>query len=144
MNYGRIVTAAIVGTIVDGVYGFVVYGMLLAREFGRYPGVFRPMETINANIPLMAAGGLLAMFALAYMYAKGYEGGSGAVEGLRFGILLGIFVVGYIAIGNYVVMNIGRKLAVSMAVAGFVEFALVGLAIGAVYRRSGQASTARV
>jgi len=143
MNMKSVAIGAFVAWIVDMVYGFVVYGMLLASEFGRYPGVFRPMETINAHIPLMAAGGLLAMFALAYMYAKGYEGGSGAMEGLRFGILLGIFAVGYIAIGNYVVMNIGRKLAVSMAVAGFVEFALVGLAIGAVYKPSGQASPAR-
>ena len=54
MNYGRVVVAAIVGTIVDMVYGFVVYGMLLASEFGRYPGVFRPMETINAHIPNIA------------------------------------------------------------------------------------------
>ena len=143
MNMKSVTIGAFAAWIVDMVYGFVVYGMLLASEFGRYPGVFRPMEKINANIPLMAAGGLLAMFALAYMYAKGYEGGSGAMEGLRFGILLGIFAVGYIAIGNYVVMNIGRKLAVSMAVAGFVEFALVGLAIGAVYKPSGQASPAR-
>ena len=141
MNMKGVAIGAFVAWIVDMVYGFVVYGMLLASEFGRYPGVFRPMEKIN--IPLMAAGGLLAMFALAYMYAKGYEGGSGAVEGVRFGVLLGIFAVGYIAIGNYVVMNIGRRLAVYMAVAGFVEFALVGLAIGAVYKPSGPIRTAR-
>src|SRR5881628_349329 len=33
-------------------------------------------------------------------------------------------------------MNIGRKLALSMAVAGFVEFALVGLAIGVFFYQS--------
>ena len=33
MNYGRLVGAAVAATIADAVYGFLVYGMLLASEF---------------------------------------------------------------------------------------------------------------
>jgi hypothetical protein len=143
MNMTRVAIGAFVAWIVDMVYGFVVYGMLLNGQFSRYPAVFRPADTITGMMPIMAAGGLLAMFALAYMYAKGYEGGSGVMEGLRFGLLLGIFAVGYIAVGDYVVLNIGRKLALSMAAAGLVEFSLVGLAIGAVYQAPRPAGTAR-
>ena len=44
MNYGRLVLAAVVATIVDACYGFVVYGMLLTGEFARTPGVYRPMD----------------------------------------------------------------------------------------------------
>jgi hypothetical protein len=134
MNYTRLALAAVVATIVDMAYGFVVYGSLLASEFARYPGVFRPMDELNAKIPFMIAGTLAAMFALAYIYAKGYEGGSGIQEGLRFGALVGFFSAGYIAVGNYVVMNIGRRLAGSMALAGFVEWIAVGMALGLVYK----------
>ena len=35
---------------------------------------------------------------------------------------------------SYGTLNIGRKLAAIMAVAGFVEWILVGTVIGAVYR----------
>ena len=139
MNYTRLALAAVVATIVDMVYGFVVYGSALASEFGRYPDVFRPMDAINAKIPFMIVGTLVAMFAIAYIYARGYEGGSGIREGLRFGALIGFFAVGYIAVGNYVVMNIGRRLAVSMAVAGFMEWAIVGMALGVVYKRAEKA-----
>ena len=35
---------------------------------------------------------------------------------------------------NWAVLNIGRSLAVSMAAAGFVEWIVVGLVIGLVYK----------
>src|SRR5439155_14906770 len=98
----------------------------------RYPGVFRPMEAVNGNLPLMFFGTLLAMFAAAYIYAKGYEGGSGVQEGMRFGVLIGLFAVGYIAVGNYAVMNIGRRLSAYMAIAGLVEWIVIGTAMGVV------------
>jgi hypothetical protein len=111
-----------------------LYGTALAGEFGRYPGVFRSMEAVTPNLPLMAAGGLVAMFALAYIYAKGYEGGGGLQEGLRFGVVVGVFMDGYVAVGNYVVMNIGRRLSAVMAVAGLVEMIVVGVTLGLVYK----------
>src|SRR5204863_45390 len=42
MNYGRLVLAALVATIVDAVYGIVVWGMVLNGEFSRYPDIYRP------------------------------------------------------------------------------------------------------
>jgi membrane protease YdiL (CAAX protease family) len=101
------------------------------------------MDEINTKIPFMIVGTLVAMFAVAFIYAKGYEGGSGIQEGLRFGALIGLFAVGYIAVGNYVVMNIGRRLAVSMAVAGFVEWVVVGMALGVMYKPAGKTSSGR-
>ena len=143
MNYTRLALAAVVATIADMVYGFAVYGTALANEFGRYPSVFRAMDEINTKIPFMIVGTLVAMFAVAYIYAKGYEGGGGIQEGLRFGVLMGLFVVGYIAVGNYAVMNIGRRLALAMAVAGFVEWVVVGIAIGVIYKPAEKASSGR-
>jgi hypothetical protein len=118
MSYGRLALAAVVATIVDAVYGFLVYGMILAGEFGRYPGVYRSTETGQAYLPLMFVGTLIAMFAVAYIYAKGYEGGAGFQEGLRFGVLVGIFVAGAFAGVDYAVLNIGRRLAVGLVCAG--------------------------
>jgi hypothetical protein len=134
MNYTRLALAAVAATIFDAVYGFVVYGMLLAPEFGRYPGVYRSNEAGMAFLPLMFAGLLIAIVAVAVIYAKGYEGGSGAAEGARFGFLLGVFVVFAFVAVNYAVLNVGRKIAVMTAAAGFVEWLAIGLVIGLVYR----------
>jgi hypothetical protein len=134
MNYARLALAAVAATIFDAVYGFLVYGMLLAPEFARYPGVYRSNETGQAFLPLMFGGLLIAIVAVAVIYAKGYEGGSGAAEGARFGFLLGVFVVFAFAAVNYAVLNVGRKIAVMTAAAGFVEWLAIGLVIGLVYR----------
>ena len=43
---------------------------------------------------MMFAGILVAMIAAAFIYAKGYEGGAGVQEGVRFGALIGLFMAG--------------------------------------------------
>ena len=134
MNYARLALAAVAATVFDAVYGFLVYGMLLAPEFARYPGVYRSNEAGQAFLPLMFGGLLIAIAAVAIIYAKGYEGGSGAAEGARFGFLLGVFVVFAFAGVNYAVLNVGRKIAVMTATAGFVEWLAIGVVIGLVYR----------
>ena len=131
MNYGRLALAAVAATIVDGIYGFLVYGMLLSGEFGRYPSVFRASDA--QHLPVMFAGILVGMFAVSYIFAKGYEG-RGQIEGARFGVLVGILNAGYFVGTDYGILNIGRKLAVEMAAAGLIEWTLVGLAIATVYR----------
>jgi hypothetical protein len=141
MNIPRLALAAVVATIVDACYGFTVYGMLLAGNFGQYPGVYRSDAAGQAYLPLMFVGLFVAIVVATMMYAKGYEGGSGAAEGLRFGLMLGLFV--FFAFGgvNYGVLNIGRRLALYAGVAGFIEWTLIGLVIGLVYKPSQSAAT---
>ena len=134
MNYPRLVLAAVAATVFDAVYGFLVYGTAMAPEFARYPGVYRGEDTGPAYLPLMFAGLLLAILAVAYIYAKGYEGGSGVAEGARFGLLVGLFVVFAFASVNYATLNVGRKIAVMTAAAGLVEWLVIGTIIGLVYK----------
>jgi hypothetical protein len=138
MNYGRLVAAAVAGTVVDMTYGFVVYGMLLANQFAQYPGVYRPAADMS-YMPVLVAGAFVAVLAATIIYSKGYEGRSGLEEGVRFGALIGLFGVGYAAMVNYAVLNIGRRLALGMAAAGFVEWLVVGMVIGLVYKPAASA-----
>jgi hypothetical protein len=143
MNYGRLALAAVAAWLVDGIYGFIVYGNVLAGEFSRYPGVYRQPGNAEAYMPYLFAGTLFAMFVAAYIYAKGYEGGSGIQEGMRFGVLIGLLVVGYEAIVNYAILNIGRRVAGSLAIAALVEWTIAGIVIGAIYRPAVEARSRR-
>jgi hypothetical protein len=134
MNTIRFVLAALAATMVDGIYGFAVYGTALSNRFMAFPAVFRSAESGPAALPLMFAGILVGMFAVTYVYAKGYEGGRGLQEGLRFGLLIGIFHAGYFIGVLYGILNIGRGLALMMALAGLGEWLVVGCTIGLIYR----------
>jgi hypothetical protein len=133
MNYARLAMAAVAAFVFDAAYGFLVYGMALAGQFSQYPGVYRPAED-TSHLPVLFGGILIGVATATYIYAKGYEGGSGAAEGLRFGAALGVFVGGYSTLINWAVLNIGRSLAISLAAAAFVEWLLIGLIIGLVYK----------
>jgi len=136
MNYGRLVLAAVAATVVDMVYGFVVYANLLKSEFERYPEIYRSGDMQMAFTLYMVCGLLLATLVASYIYAKGYEGGSGVQEGMRFGVLIGMFAGAAYSLVNYSVMNLGRKITGEMAIAGLVEWTIIGIVIGVVYKPS--------
>ncbi len=71
---------------------------------------------------------------LAVIYAMGYRDGWGVVEGARFGALIGVFAMRAFTVHNFVNLNIGWKLTVEQSVAYFVEWVVVGVVIGLIYR----------
>jgi len=142
MSYGRLALTAVVATVVDFIYGYAVYGTLLTSEFARYPNLFRPAEAQVSFLPMMFVGFLIGMLAIVWMYAKGYEGGNGIQEGMRFGFLVAVFMIAYVVAGNYAVMNIGRRISAYLALAALVEWLIVGMTIGAVYRPASTADRA--
>lgn len=144
MNLARVVAAGVAATVWDSIYGFCVYGILLAPEFERYPNVYRSADVGQSYLPLMFAGILVAMIAAAFIYAKGYEGGSGVAEGVRFGFLLAVFV-NFVFVGvNYATLNIGRRITVMLAAAGFFEWLIAGIVIGLVYKGTPSAGARRL
>jgi hypothetical protein len=136
MNYSRILLASVCAFIAYFIYGGVLFGALpwLRTEFAKYPAVYRSQEGIKSTMPF----GMLAMFvalaAIAMLYAMAYSGGPGVVEGARFGALIGVFAVGSFVVHNYVNLNIGLKLTVQQSIAYFVQWTIVGIVIGLVYR----------
>ena len=139
MNYTRIVVAAVVATVVDALYGFLVWGMVLNGEFARYPAVYRLGENQSA-LPLMLIGVLVAMFFASWIYAHGYEGRGGLTEGLRFGALMGLFIGAYNAGVNYGTLRIGKRMALTYGAGWIGEWLLVGLAIGLVYKAASRSA----
>ena len=135
MNYTRIALAALGATVAYFAIGFLVFTMKsFVAEFQKYPAVYRSQESMKGVMPFGMLGMLLSMLVLAILYAMLYRGGSGAIEGVHFGALIGLFAVGSFVLHNYVNLNIGLKLTIEQAVAYFIEWTVVGLVIGLIYR----------
>ena len=134
MNYGRILLAGLVGTIVYFLVGGLVFGKLIAKYYAPFPGVYRSAEMVQTHIPIGLTSTFLAILLLATIYAVGYKGDAGIREGFRFGVLVGIFFACAVVGDEYVTLNIGRELAVAMAVGRLVGWVIVGTTIGLVYK----------
>jgi hypothetical protein len=123
--------------------GFVVIGLFLKDAYRPYAEVYRPAEEIQKVFPIGMAATFVAVLVLAVMYAKGYEGKSGLAEGARFGLLVGVFSDCAFVFHNYVNLRIGLRLTLGQAAAYLVEWLVVGIVIGLVYKPRSATSGSR-
>ena len=136
MNYSRLALAALGGTVASFAFGFLVFWLVpgLIKEGHKYPAVFRPKEEMKNVMPIGIVATFISILVVAIIFAMIHQGGSGTTEGARFGVLIGIFVVCAFVLHNYVNLNIGLKLALGQAVAYFVQWTIIGIVIGLIYK----------
>ena len=134
MNFPRVALAAVATWVAYLGVSFFVHAVLLKDIYLQHAGAMRPQAEVNAILPIGFGFALVGFFAFAYAYAKGYEGGSGMQEGLRFGVLVGILFCCFGAIWNYMVWPVAPRLAILWMVDFILEFALYGSLVGAIYR----------
>jgi hypothetical protein len=136
MNYSRLALAAVGATVASFAVGFLMMWLApaLMEEGHKYPAVFRRKEEMFKVMPIGLAATFIAILVAAIIFAMIHRGGSGAMEGVRFGVLIGIFVVCAFVLHNYVNLNIGLKLALGQTIAYFVQWTTVGIVIGLIYK----------
>ena len=135
MNYGRVVGSATAAAVVFFIYGFLVHGLLIAKDYVAYPtGVYRGGEDAQSHTPFGLAGIFAAILVFAAIYAKGYKRDFGPAAGARLGLLFGIFMAGAFAAVNYGTLHISGKLASEIAASELIEWTLVGSVVGVIYK----------
>jgi len=134
MNYPRLVLAAVAALITFFAWGFLTEGRLLRKDFAASATIYRTSDLQMKYMPLGMVATLVALLAAVVLYAGWCGGPSGAVRGLQFGLLMGVFVACIHSISNLVTMNMQTKLGLEIAICNAFGWVLVGLVIGLVYR----------
>jgi hypothetical protein len=136
MNYTRIALASLGGMVAYFVYGFAMFAAWpsMKTEFLKYPNVYRPEKEMMKVMPYGMVAILVAIVVVTILYAKIYVAGGGIVPGLYLGALIGLFTVCTFAIHNYINLNIGIKLTFYQSIAYFLQWVVVGAAIGLIYK----------
>ena len=134
MNFPRIALAAVAAWIVALVLGFVLNDFLLADVMAANQSAMRSEAELTARLPVGFVLLLVAFFAFAYAYAKGYEGTNAVMEGVRFGVLTGVVVLGFANVWQWVIYPVtGAMLLVTIA-SSILQMAVYGAVVGAIYR----------
>jgi hypothetical protein len=138
VNYTHIGLAFLGGTVAYFACGFGLYAALpgMKSEFMKYPNVYRSNDAMMKVMPYNMAGILISIGVVAVLYARLYPGGGGIVSGVCIGALFGIFAVCTYAIHNYTLLNIGPKIALYEGITYFIQWVMVGAAIGLIYKPS--------
>lgn len=120
--------------------GFLVHGVLLQEHYQALADVFRPEAEMNSMMWLMWVSSALYLYLFCKIFVKGYEN-RGIGEGVRYGLLIGLFMSIPMAIDQYVVYPITPALAAIWFVTGVVSFVIAGVIFAAIYKSKTVSST---
>jgi len=138
VNYARIALASLGAMVAYFVYGFAMFAAWpsMKTEFMKYPNVYRAKDEMMKVMPYGMVAILIAIVVVAILYAKIYTAHGGIVSGISLGALIGLFSVCTFAIHNYINLNIGLRLTIYQSIAYFIQWVIVGAAIGLIYKPS--------
>jgi len=113
------------------VFNFLIHGVLLQAEYQASASVWRPdMMRLMWVYHVLS---LVASFFFTFIFSKGYEG-KGIVEGVRFGLYIGIWLSMSMAYGTYAMIAVPYAMAVKWFLGGIVEYVVMGIVAAAILK----------
>ncbi|MEW6026282.1 MAG: hypothetical protein AB1599_03180 [Planctomycetota bacterium] len=131
MNIKRYLLASLVAYIVKQVTTFIIHGVIITGEYTALGQIWRPdmmnwMWLFNVlDIP--------SILLITYIFVKGYEN-KGIMEGVRFGLILGILMWIGGAFANWITFPITLSLAVKWFVFGVLQMVITGIVLTLIYK----------
>ena len=83
---------------------------------------------------------LIGSFFFTFVFSKGYEG-KGILEGVRYGLYIGIWLSVGMAYGTYAMSPIPYSLALQWFIYGVIEYVIFGIAVAMVFGKKAQPTT---
>jgi hypothetical protein len=109
---------------------FLIHGVILASAYQATQSVWRPdMQSLMWIYQVLAA---IGAFFLTLVFSKGYEG-KGVMEGVRYGLYIGIWMSSGMAYGSYAMINIPYSLALQWFLYGVIEYIIYGVVLAMVF-----------
>jgi hypothetical protein len=76
----------------------------------------------------------VAILVFTVVYASSYKDGGRVANGARLGLCFGVFMTGAFVAVNYGPIKISGKLASELAISALIEWTMVGVVVGMIYR----------
>jgi len=133
MNTKKWIIASVVVFVVAQILEFIIHYLILGGSYQATAHLWRPTEEMNQMMWLMWLTGLIWAFIFVYIFAKGYEN-RGVMEGVRFGLIIGLFYSLPMSLGSYATMPIPFSLALNWFIFGMIEIIILGIMAALLYK----------
>jgi hypothetical protein len=131
MNWKRFWIASLVIFVVIQAMEFVINNYLMMSAFEAAKSLWRP--DMMDKMWIMYVLSLLSAVLFTYIFVKGREG-KGILEGVRFGILMALYISLPMSHGLYVLIPIPYSFALQWLIYGALEMLVAGILVAAIYR----------
>src|SRR5215831_4939764 len=102
MNYRRIVAAGVTAWVLSIPLGACIHHGILGKVYAADAAAFRPDAEVVRRLPIGYGVQLVGFLAAALIYARLSSRRRGVVEGIRFGLLIGLLLISFAVVWNYV------------------------------------------
>ena len=123
--------------VTSEILNFLINGLLLMPDYQATQNVWRPnmMSYMWVFHVLM----VVESFFFTLIFSKGYEG-KGIMEGVRFGLYIGIWMSMGMAYGTYAMIAIPYSLAIKWFLFGIIQYIIMGIVVSMVYGKKAPAT----
>jgi len=130
MKWKAFLTAAGAVYVVAQLVDYLIHGVLLRSAYEALKDLWRPDMASKTWIMVLVTAIWSVLFTL--IFIKGYEA-RGWMEGVRFGLLIGLFTAIPLAYGTYAMLPIPYSLAFQWFVSGLLQCILLGIVAALVW-----------
>lgn len=131
MNVKRFILASLAVFVAYEAIDTLVNMVLLTSTYDQLKQIWRP--DMMQLIWIMYLAYLIFSFLFVFIFTKGYEG-KGIMEGVRYGLYIGLMMCVPGAFSQYVVYPLPFTLALQWFIYGMIEFSLCGVVVALVYK----------
>ncbi|MDA2930692.1 hypothetical protein MYX84_12235, partial [Acidobacteria bacterium AH-259-O06] len=129
MDIKRFIIAGVVVYVVYQILGFLIHEVILSGPYASLESLWRPEE----KTWIFWLTGLLWAALFTFIYTKGYEG-KGVMEGVRYGLWIGLFVSVPMAFNSYAVLPVPASLALQWFIYGTLQTIICGVVVAVIYK----------
>jgi hypothetical protein len=131
MNIKRMIIASILVFAAFQIMDYVIHGIILSPTYRVLASVWRP--DMMSKMWIMTISSFVMSVLFVYIFIKGYEN-KGVMEGVRYGIIIGLFMNVIGMFSQYVMYPIPFGLSVKWFIYGTIEFIVCGVIAALVYK----------
>ena len=113
--------------------GFVIHEVMMGDTYEKLATIFRPEAEMQSMMWIMMASSALMMLMFCYIFTRGHEG-KGIVEGVRYGVLIGLLMAGPMAIDQYVIFPVPGNVAMIWLISGIASLTIAGAIFATIYK----------
>ncbi|HEX6929211.1 MAG TPA: hypothetical protein VF267_08175 [Gammaproteobacteria bacterium] len=120
--------------VVGFILSFLIHEVALGETYETFAHLWRPEQEMMDLMWVMFLTSLVYVFLFCYIYTKGHEG-KGVMEGVRYGLLMGLFISVPMAFDSWVLYPVTFNLALIWFITGVIQWIVAGAIFASIYRK---------